>query len=103
LDNLKIRMPLAVMFLSTLPSELDNLGVSADYVEKTTITEVPCDHLTVRTAGGVDFQVWIAQGDEPLPRRIVITYKEDEKGQPQFWADFSNWNLAPELARRDGP
>jgi hypothetical protein len=102
LDNLKIRMPLAVMFLSTLPNELDNLGVSADYVEKTTITEVPCDHLAVRTAGGVDFQVWIAQGDEPLPRRIGITYK-DEKGQSQFWADFSNWSLAPELALRDGP
>jgi hypothetical protein len=102
LDNLKIRMPLAVVFLSTLPSELDNLGVSADYLEKTTVTEVPCDHLAVRTAGGVDFQVWIAQGDEPLPRRIVITYK-DENGQPQFWADFFNWNLAPKLVVRDGP
>ena len=97
LDDLKIRMPLALMFLSTLPSELDNIGVSADYVEKTTITDVPCDHLAVRTAGGVDFQVWIAQGDEPLPKRIVITYK-DENGQPQFSADFSNWNLAPDLS-----
>jgi hypothetical protein len=97
LDNLKIRMPLALMFLSTLPSELDNLGVSADYVERTTITDVPCDHLAVRTAGGVDFQVWIAQGSEPLPRRIVITYK-DENGQPQFSADFSNWNLAPDVS-----
>ena len=97
LDDLKIRMPLALMFLSTLPSELDNIGVSADYVEKTTITDVPCDHLAVRTAGGVDFQVWIAQGDEPLPKRIVITYK-DENGQPQFSADFSNWNLAPDIS-----
>jgi len=97
LDDLKIRMPLALMFLSTLPSELDNIGVSADYVEKTTITDVPCDHLAVRTAGGVDFQVWIAQGDEPLPKRIVITYK-DENGQPQFSADFSNWNLAPDVS-----
>ncbi len=97
LDDLKIRMPLALMFLSTLPSEPDNLGVSADYVEKTTIRDVPCDHLAVRTAGGVDFQVWIAQGREPLPRRIVITYK-DERGQPQFWADFSNWNLAPDVS-----
>jgi hypothetical protein len=94
-------MPLAVMFLSTLPSELDDPGVSASFVEKTTITEVPCDCRAVRTAGGVDFQVWIAQGSEPLPRRIVITYK-DENGQPQFRADFSNWNLAPELVVRDG-
>jgi hypothetical protein len=97
LDDLKIRMPLAVIFLSTLPSELDKLGVSADYVEKTTITDVPCDHLAVRTAGGVDFQVWVAQGSEPLPRRIVITYK-DENGQPQFCADLSNWNLAPDVS-----
>src|SRR5215469_9228622 len=97
LDDLKIRVPLAMMLLSTLPSELDNLVVSADYVETTTITDVPCDHLAVRTAKGVDFQVWVAQGNEPLPRRIVITYK-DEAGQPQFWADLSNWNLAPEVS-----
>jgi hypothetical protein len=96
-DDLKIRVPLAMMLLSTLPSELDNLVVSADYVETTTITDVPCDHLAVRTARGVDFQVWVAQGSEPLPRRVVITYK-DETGQPQFWADLSNWNLAPEVS-----
>jgi len=85
------------MLLSTLPTELDKLGVSADYVETTTITDVPCDHLAARTAGGVDFQVWVAQGDEPLPRRIVITYKT-ENGQPQFWADLSKWNLAPDVS-----
>jgi len=71
LDELKIRVPLAMMLLSTLPSELDDFVVSADYVETTTITDVPCDHLAVRTAKGVDFQVWVAQGSEPLPRRIV--------------------------------
>jgi hypothetical protein len=27
----------------------------------------------------------------------VITYK-DENGQPQFWADLSNWNLAPDVS-----
>jgi hypothetical protein len=27
----------------------------------------------------------------------VITYK-DETGQPQFGADLSNWNLAPEVS-----
>ena len=27
----------------------------------------------------------------------VITYKEEAE-QPQFWADLSNWNLAPEVS-----
>lgn len=97
IDDLKIRVPLGLMLVSTLPSELDKLVVSADYVETTTITDVPCDHLAARTAAGVDFQVWVAQGSEPLPRRIVITYK-DEAGQPQFWADLSDWNLSPEIS-----
>src|ERR1700737_576791 len=78
LDDLKLRMPLALMLLSTLPSELDNLGVSADYVETTTITDVPCDHLAARTAGGVDFQVWVAKGGEPCPGGIVITTKDEK-------------------------
>jgi hypothetical protein len=66
-------------------------------VETTTLTDVPCDHLAARTSRGVDFQVWVAQGSEPLPRRVVITYK-NETGQPQFWADLSNWNLAPDIS-----
>ena len=40
-------------------------------------------------------QLWIAQGDQPLPRRRVITYK-DAEGQPQFRAQFSEWNLSPD-------
>jgi hypothetical protein len=96
-DDLKVRVPLALMLVSTLPSELEKLFVSADYVETTTITDVTCDHVAARTSTGVDFQVWVAQGTEPLPRRVVITYK-DETGQPQFWADLSNWNLAPEVS-----
>ena len=96
-DDLKIRVPLSTMLLSTLSSELDNLIVSADYVETTTITDVPCDHVAARTSRGVDLQAWIAQGSQPLPRRVVITYT-DEPGQPQFWADLSNWNLAPEAS-----
>jgi hypothetical protein len=96
-DDLKIQLPLAMMLLSTFPSEVDNLVISADYVETTTIMDMPFDHLAARTSRGVDFQVWVAQGSEPLPRRVVITYK-DETGQPQFWADLSNWNLAPDIS-----
>jgi hypothetical protein len=95
--DLGLRLPLAMMLVSTLPDEIQARVVQAEHVETTTIDGLPCDHIAARTSQGVDFQVWIAQGDEALPHRIVITYAV-EKGQPQFWADLSAWNLSPEIS-----
>jgi len=94
--DLGMRLPLAVLLMSQLNAELQDRIVSIDYVEKTNINGAPAHHLTART-DTVDFQVWVADGDKPLPQRIVITYKKD-KGEPQFWAQFSDWNLAPVIA-----
>ena len=91
-STLKIPLPLARMFRTTLPAELEKLVAGIDYVELNTLTDVPTDHLAVRTKD-VDFQIWIARGKEPLPRRIVMTYK-NFRGDPQFRADFTNWNLS---------
>jgi hypothetical protein len=63
-------------------------------VEKTSIFGAPAHHLAGRTAR-VDYQIWIADGDQPLPQRLVLTYRK-EKGQPQFRAQFSDWNTAAE-------
>ena len=41
----------------------------------------------------MDIQVWIAAGKRPLPLRIVLTYPD--AGRPQYWAQFSEWNLRP--------
>ncbi|MFP5213718.1 MAG: DUF2092 domain-containing protein [Acidobacteriota bacterium] len=91
-SDLGVRLPLAMMFVSTLPAELDRRVVAAEIVEKTTIMDVPCTQVAARTKE-VDFQVWIPSEGDPLPRRIVITYKNAE-AQPQFRADFSGWDLA---------
>jgi hypothetical protein len=45
---------------------------------------------------GVDWQIWIARGDKPLPLRVVIT-GTDEPSQPQFEATL-NWDTAPQFA-----
>lgn len=45
---------------------------SAKLLGKTMIGGVKCDHLVFRRPG-VDFQVWIADGKQPLPRKLVIT------------------------------
>jgi hypothetical protein len=93
--DLGMRLPLAALLLNRLPEELQARVRSVDYVEKTSIYGTASHHLAART-DTVDFQVWIADGDKPLLQRIVLTYK-NAVGQPQFWAEFVDWNLAPQL------
>ncbi len=95
--DLKMRLPLAPLFMAHFPEELQRRVESIEYVEETDILGEPAHHIAARTAN-VDFQVWIAAGKQPLPLRVVMTYREAE-GQPQFWASFSKWNLSPSLAK----
>lgn len=60
-------------------------------VGESTVAGILCDHLTFRN-DQIDFQIWVRKSGDPLPVRWIITYKND-KGQPQFWAQFIEWNL----------
>jgi hypothetical protein len=95
LDDLDMRLPLAELLSSQVAKTLQEHVRAATYVEPSQIAGVPCDHLALR-GDQVDLQLWVAQGNQPLPRRLVITYTR-ANGQPQFWAQFSEWNLAPEV------
>jgi len=96
LNDLKLRLPLAMMLVTKLPLGLERRVRSVEVVEQDTMMDVPCTHLAART-DQVDFQIWIPTQGDPLPRRVVITYKT-EAGQPQFWANLSEWNLSPNPA-----
>jgi hypothetical protein len=63
-------------------------------VGKSVVDGVRCDHLAFRNPV-VDWQIWIAEGDEPLPRKYVMTTRDDPT-QPQYLVLMRNWNLAPE-------
>ena len=62
-------------------------------VGQAVIEGVVCDHLAFR-AEFVDWQIWIQQGAQPLPRRIVVTTL-DLPNAPQFAATVTRWNLEP--------
>ncbi len=87
-----IRIPLARMLVTSLPQELEKMVSEVEYVEKN-ILGAPLNHIAVRS-DDVDMQLWI--GADKLPRRVVLTYK-NAPGQPQFRADFSDWNPAPKV------
>jgi len=93
--NLGMRLPFSILLKTTASKELGLKTQTIDYVEKTTIFGAPAHHLVGRSIN-VDYQIWIADGDRPLPQRLVLTYRK-EKGQPQFRAQFSDWNLAAEV------
>lgn len=95
LKDLHMRLPLAALLLSRLPEELERRTQSLDYVERVVIGGAPAHHLAGRTET-VDYQIWVAEGAQPLPLRVVLTYRNAE-GQPQFRAQFSDWNLTPEI------
>lgn len=56
------------------------------------VAGVLCDHYAFRQ-GKIDWQIWITNGDQPLPRKVVITDRSDE-ARPQS-VSLLNWNLKP--------
>lgn len=98
-QDLDIRLPLALLLVSTLPAELDQRLQSIDYVERDVLTDGPTDHLAGRGAD-VDFEIWLDTGNSHLPQRLAITYKNEE-GAPQYRAEFSDWKLNPDVSMVD--
>jgi hypothetical protein len=94
--DLQFTVPLARMLHTGFAEQLERKLTAISYVEENTLFDVVTDHLAIRSED-VDMQLWVAQGDEPFPRRIVLTYK-NAPGQPQFRGDFTEWSLAPKVA-----
>jgi hypothetical protein len=87
-------LPMADLLSNNLPKTLKDKVNEAYSVEEATMDGTSCDHIAVRN-DLVDAQMWIAKGDKPVLQRIVLTYKLED-GEPQFWANFHDWNFSAE-------
>ena len=97
-SHLHMRLPLAAMLMSGFAQELQKRVTEIALVEETDILGEPANHLAGRMKD-IDFQVWISNDKRALPLRIIITYREDA-GQPQFRANFINWNFNPSFMQK---
>ena len=87
-------MPLADLFAwGTDRSPAANLK-GAINLGPSMVKGVKCDHYAFHQAD-VDWELWIEQGPQPLPRKMVIT-TTTEKTQPQHVAVLT-WDLSPRL------
>lgn len=94
-DSLDLVPPAGDMVFSNAFQLLTANITSGIVVGKEFIGGVACHHLAF-TSPLVDWQIWIADGDQPLPYKYVLTTMDDPT-QPQFVTSMSNWNTNPEI------
>jgi hypothetical protein len=94
-ESLGIVAPSGDLVYSNAYELLTQTVTSAIVVGKAVIAGVKCDHVAF-SRPDVDFQLWVAEGDKPLPRKYVITTK-DVPEQPQSVMVMTNWNVSPNL------
>ena len=90
--SLGVDFPLAD-FLSEAPSKAFLTGVTAGRVVNTvTIDGAPYNHLFFFQPPGIELELWLSKNEQSLPRRLIVTYRS-LPGQPNFIAQFSDWNF----------
>jgi hypothetical protein len=90
-EKFGIAMPLEDFIRSDPHKDFLQKASSGTDLGPVTVMGTPCEHLAF-TQDNIDWQIWIEDGLRPVPRKFVITYK-DETDSPQFTAIFSNWDF----------
>ena len=91
-----VELPLADLFRWADEDHVDDIAAltSAFSVGTATLDGVETDHWAYRTAD-YDFELWMEQGDRPLPRKFVLIDRTDPT-LPGFTARLS-WQTNPKL------
>lgn len=90
-----ISIPLSNLLLSDPCSAMTQNILSTTYVGLNRVDQVLNRHFLF-TGQDKDWQLWVSEGAQPVPRKIVITYK-NLPGSPQYTAVLSNWNFQPQI------
>ena len=95
-DKTGVELPLADLFRWADADHEDDIAklTSAFSVGTATLEGVETDHWAYRTAE-FDWELWIDQGDRPLPRKFVLIDRTDPT-LPTFIAHLT-WQLNPNL------
>lgn len=91
-DQFGIALPLEDLFHWGDPARLPKDFQSAEYIGPATVGGVQADQFAFRQ-DDIDWQIWIQQGDRPLPLKVVIIDKTDPT-RPEFSAKLT-WNTSP--------
>jgi hypothetical protein len=94
LEKRGIDLPLADLFYWGSDQDKSNEITAATVVGTSTVDGTACSHYAFRQKD-VDWELWVEQGQRPLPRKVVIT-TTSEKSRPQH-SMVLTWDLSPQL------
>jgi len=89
-ERFGVVIPLSDLVFGDLYSSLMGAVETGSYVGMQIIDGVDYHHLAF-TQSNIDWQLWVKSGPRPIPRRLVITYK-NEDGSPRFTANLTDWD-----------
>ena len=92
-------LPAADLLMTNVYDELMPQVIDIKDLGSGVIGGVECDHLAFRTKE-VDWQIWIAHGDRPYPRRYVITSKL-MADSPQYTIRVNDWKTGHAVKEND--
>ena len=95
LERHGIALPLEDFLFSSPYEVLMKEVTGGFYAGLHAVNGVACHHL-VFTQEQIDWQIWIEEGRQKVPRKLVITNK-NEPGMPQFIAYLSDWDFSPHV------
>ena len=91
-----VALPGADLLLSSSHDALVAGVLEEKYMGHGVIDGRLCEHLAFRNFD-TDWQLWVETGEQPIPRKLVITSKT-MNGAPQYSVNIKQWKVGQELA-----
>ncbi len=95
-DTLEVDAPGGDFLVASPYEELIDGLQTGRYIGLEPIGDVMAHHLAINEKD-LDWQIWIQDGEQPVPLRYVITSK-DMPGHPQFTLELSRWEPSVKLS-----
>jgi hypothetical protein len=98
-EKLDIIAPASEILYKNAGEKMLKESSSGFVVGPSVVGGVKSTHLAFR-GEEVDWQIWIEDGDKPLPRKFILTSKK-VTGEPQFAVLIRGWDLTPKFTDKE--
>jgi hypothetical protein len=98
-EKLDIVAPAAELLYKNAAEKMLKESTSGFVVGPSVVGGVKTTHLAFRGAE-VDWQIWIEDGDKPLPRKFILSSNK-VSGQPEFTVLIRSWDVGAKLSDKE--